>query len=139
MKKRIAGLLVAITSALSLSACALLDDIINSIDPPAEETKPGENSSYECPSCNESIVDNPTHEGPHQYEAEIINVLKAAYGNNENITNIENTVKNSQFLTGIWTTVSAAKRAMVDLNKRVEEDKKKQGQENNQNGQAGNK
>ena len=78
-------------------------------------------------------------EKTHQYEAEIINVLKAAYGNNENITNIENTVKNSQFLTGIWTTVSAAKRAMVDLNKRVEEDKKKQGQENNQNGQAGNK
>lgn len=71
-------------------------------------------------------------EKAHDYEREIIKVLKAAYNNNDTVNEISDSIENSSFLKGLWLTISAAKRAMIDLDKRVEEDKKKQ------NNQAGN-
>lgn len=72
-------------------------------------------------------------ETAHKYEAEIIEILKAAYGNSDRIQNVENNIKNSVFLTGLWTAISAAKLAMTDLNNQIESDKKnqKQNQEGN--------
>ena len=73
MKKKFAALLVTIAGALSLSACSLLDDILSNItggDEEKETQNPGQESQYTCPSCSESFVDQPSHEGPHQYEAE---------------------------------------------------------------------
>ena len=74
----------------------------------------------------QGIIDN-----AHDYEREIIKVLKAAY-NNDTVDEMSDNIENSSFLKGLWLTISAAKRAMVDLNNRVEKDKKKQ------NKQAGN-
>ena len=73
MKKKLLGLLTLLSSTMVLSACSLLDGLSGLIPLPEDNgqgTNSGEQSSYACPSCSESFVDQPDHDGPCVYEAE---------------------------------------------------------------------
>ena len=70
MKKRFLGLLLIASGTMALSACSLLDGLSNLIPDSNNGNNSNEQSNYACPSCNESFVDHPDHEGPCQYEAE---------------------------------------------------------------------
>ena len=72
MKKKALVLIGLMTGAMALSGCSFIDNLSNFIpdtDNGGNNNSNGQ-SNYTCPSCNESFVDQPDHEGPCQYEAE---------------------------------------------------------------------